>query len=101
MGRDIFHGSDHVVSREVAAVVELDAPAQFELERGVVDPRERFRQMRLDLVCFVVAIDQRVPDMVPEHDAFADRMGIEVDARRHAVRCPDQRIIAWSGLRSR
>ena len=55
---------DDVVGVELLAVVELDALAQLELERLVVDPLPGGRKLALVLVGLGIAIDQRVPDVL-------------------------------------
>ena len=69
---------DDVVAAEVAAVVELDALAEFELERRVVDPVPGGGQAGLEAAGEEVAVDEAVGD----GGEGAEAVGADVDVDR-------------------
>ena len=77
---------DDIVGVEVRAVVEFDALAQIELERLVVDPPPRRRELALELAGLGIAKDQRVPDCVCENVADCRTVEVRIDIRRRELR---------------
>ena len=55
-------GVDHVVGVEGLAVLKVDALAQVELERQIIDPAPRGGKRRLVFEGVRIAVDQLVPD---------------------------------------
>jgi 4a-hydroxytetrahydrobiopterin dehydratase len=76
---------DDVVGRERAAVVELDALADREIERVVVGELPVGGQRRLDLEGRRIAMNQHVPRLVRQDQAGALAVEIHVDVRHGVV----------------
>ena len=79
VGEDRVDRVDHVVGGELVAVVERDVLAQSEFQRRLVHPLEGFGEQRLDLECLRIAIDERIPDLMAEHDAGAKLVVVRRD----------------------
>ena len=90
---------DDIVGVEFLAVVELDALAQLEFERLVVDPFPGGRELALVFVGLGVAVDQRVPDVVAEDHADAHVVEVGIDVLQHLVVAEADRVVLLAGER--
>ncbi len=93
---DEIQGVDHVVGVEGGAVMKLDALAQLELERLLVDPFPGSRELALVLVALGTAIDQRVPYLLREDHADAHIVEIGIGVVEHLVVGNAQRVVLTS-----
>ncbi len=71
VGQDRVDRVDDIVGRQLVAVVECDVLAQREFQRRLLGPFEGLGEQRLDLERLRIAIDERIPDLMAEHDAGA------------------------------
>jgi hypothetical protein len=81
------------VGVEVLAIVELDALAQLELQRLVVDPLPGGGELALVLVGLGVAVDQGIPDIGSKNDAEAHIVEIGIDVLDHLVVGEPDRVV--------
>ena len=83
---------DHVVGGQLVAVVEGDVRSQREFQRGLVHPFVRFGEQRLELKGLRVAIDQRIPDLMADHDAGAKLVVVRRDVGHGVAPGDAQRV---------
>ena len=88
VGRDFVEGKDDIVRVEGLAIVELDALAELQLKRRIVDPLPACRQVRKILASPRVAHYQSVPDHRGEPDTSPRRAVVVVGVDHDAVHAP-------------
>ena len=79
VGQDRVDRVDDIVGRQLVAVVKGDIWAQREFKRRLVNPLVRFGEQRLELEGLRIAIDERIPDLMPEHEAGAKLVVVRRD----------------------
>ena len=92
VGQDRVDRVDHIVGRQLVAVVEGDIWTQHEFERRLVHPLERLGDQWLELKGLRIAIDQRIPDLMPEHDAGAQLIVVRRDVGHRVAPGDAQRV---------
>ena len=89
---DQVDGVDDVIGRKRAAVVELDAGPQRELDRGRIRQLPLGGEQRPELERIRIAVDQRVPALVVHHHAGAQIVVVGIDIGQRVAHHDPQRV---------
>ncbi len=85
-----LEGGDHIIGRELLAIVELHALTQLDLPFEIVERLPRFRQARLHALAFVLP-DQRLEDVAVQAVVRRQVMEVRIE-RRHRRRQADRQV---------